>query len=124
MSSSPTPPYIHAGGVLRPTHQRTTSRCEKVLRELLAKDADRLARRPIVSTERTGQNHESVKQWLAQTDPSVESRDALSAGSSLSHSMSLSSKPTYLSGPLLGSTESVVPLILFFELHPYFYPFL
>jgi hypothetical protein len=96
MSSSPTTPYINTGSVLRPTHQRTTSRCENVLREVLAKDADRLARRPFASTERTRQNNDSVKHWLAQTDPSIESQVALSSAPPPSHAP-LPLLQTYLS---------------------------
>ena len=122
MSEPSTPLYIHAGSVLTPTHQRTTSRCENVLRQVLAKDADRLARRPIASTEHTRQNNESVKHWLAHTGFSLESRDALSSGSSLSRSQSVSSKPTYLSSQLVGTTRSVTPFILNFDPLSYFSP--
>lgn len=120
MSESSTAPYIHAGSVLRPTHQPTT-RCENVLRQVLAKDADRLARRPIASTERTRQNDESVKHWLAQTAISVQSRGPLSSGSSLVRSQSVSSKPTYLSRQLVDTTKSVVlPYLLFISILIFF----
>ena len=116
MSESSTPPYIHAGSVLRSTHQPTT-RCENVLRQVLAKDADRLARRPIASTERTLQNHDSVKHWLAQTAISVQSPDPLSSRSSLVRSQSVSSKPTYLSRQLVDTAKSVfLPYSLFISI--------
>lgn len=111
MSSSSTTSYIHPGGVLRPTHQRTTSRCEKVLRDLLAKEAHRHPGRPFVSTERTRQNTDSVKHWLAHTDSSIDSQLVFSSPSSLARSNSLSSKPTYLTTQLPPSIKSVIPSI-------------
>jgi hypothetical protein len=111
MASTSTAPYIHPGSALKPTHQRTTSRCEKVLRDLLAKDADRHPRRPFVSTERTRQNNDSVKHWLAQSDSSIQSQLVLSSPSSLTRSTSLSSKPTYLTTSLPATTKSVVSSI-------------
>lgn len=120
MSSSSTTSYIHPGGVLRPTHQRTTSRCEKILRDLLAKEAHRHSGRPFVSTERTRQNTDSVKHWLAHTDSSIDSQLVLSSPSSLARSNSLSSKPTYLTTQLPPTTESVIPSIRNFLHHSHF----